>query len=121
MTTDTKLSASCAAQPSAQAARLGSGRELRSLYDVTGDVKDINTVLLSRDDYRALQPTSVDGELVPVEPHLDPQTPEQAPQWYAAGYHPDHIHPVWNGCKVRPSDNGIVAPDKLKSTYKGDG
>ena len=120
MTTDTKLSASCAAQPSAQAARLGSGRELRSLYDVTGDVKDINTVLLSRDDYRALQPTPVDRELVPVEPHLDPQTPEQAPQWYAAGYHPDHIHPVWNGCKVRPSDNGIVAPDKLKSTYKGD-
>ena len=75
MTTDTKLSAPCAAQPSAQAARLGSGRELRSLYDVTGDVKDINTVLLSRDDYRALQPTPVDGELVPVEPHLDPQTP----------------------------------------------
>ena len=62
MTTDTKLSASCAAQPSAQAARLGSGRELRSLYDVTGDVKDINTVLLSRAEYQALQPVPVDAQ-----------------------------------------------------------
>ena len=48
------------------------------------------------------------------------RTLEPISKWYAAGYHPDHIHPVWNGCKVRPSDNGIVAPDKLKSTHNAD-
>ena len=36
--------------------------ELRSLYDVTGDVKDINTVLLSRAEYQALQPVPVDAQ-----------------------------------------------------------
>ena len=87
--------------------------ELRSLYDVTGDVKDINTVLLSRAEYQALQPVPVDAQ-GPIESSTEHRTLEPTSKWYAAGYHPDHIHPVWNGCKVRPSDSGICRTRQAK-------
>ena len=49
--------------------------ELRSLYDVTGDVKDINTVLLSRAEYQALQPVPVDAQ-GPIESSTEHRTLE---------------------------------------------
>lgn len=64
--------------------------ELRSLYDVTGDVKDINTVLLSCAEYQALQPVPVDAQ-GPIESSTERRTLEPTSKWYAAGYHPDHI------------------------------
>ena len=58
--------------------------ELRSLYDVTGDVKDINTVLLSRAEYQALQPVPVDAQ-GPIESSTEHRTLEPTSKWYAAG------------------------------------